>query len=259
MLKRLALLTLLPLTLATLPAWVLAKDDPADDPRVISAGFLNFHPDLQYRSYGMEAYKRKKFEYALVLFRRAAYFGDKPSQGMIGEMHGKGEGVPRDMALAYAWMDLAAERGYIGFITLRERYWKTMSAAERARALVEGQAIYAQFGDAAAKPRFANQLRRGSKEGVGSRTGFNNNVKIRIPGPSGEESIDGSKFKDASYWDPKKYWAMQDRIWRNPGKVNVGQVEAVRAPARAPSRIPATRPDVDAPLPPVDEVPARRP
>lgn len=257
MLKRIALLTLLPLTLATLPSLALAKDDPADDPRVVSAGFLNFHPDLQYRSYGFSAYKKQQFERAMTLFRRAAYFADKPSQGMIGEMYANGEGVPRDMALAYAWMDLAAERGYVGFMVLRERYWAAMGESERERALAEGLAVYAQFGDAAAKPRFATQLRRGSKEGVGSRTGFVGNVKINVPGPSGEETIDGSKFKDANYWDADKYWAMQDRVWRNPAgaKVNVGDVETVRSPALPASRIPETRPDVDAPMPPVDDAP----
>ncbi len=255
---RIVLLTLLPLALATSPSLALAKDDPADDPRVVSAGFLNFHPDLQYRGYGYAAYRKQQFERALVLFRRAAYFADKPSQGMIGEMYAKGEGVPRDMALAYAWMDLAAERGYVGFTVLRERYWAAMSQAERDRSLEQGQALYAQFGDGAAKPRFATQLRRGSKEGVGSRTGFKGNVKINILGPSGEETIDGSKFRDASYWNADQYWAMQDRVWRNPAgaKVNVGDVEAVRDTALPTSRIPETRPDVDAPLPPVGDTPA---
>ena len=257
MLKRIALLTLLPLTLATLPALVLAKDDPVDDPRAVAAGFLNFHPDLQYRGYGYEAYRKQQFERAMVLFRRAAYFADKPSQGMIGEMYANGEGVARDMGLAYAWMDLAAERGYVGFTVLRERYWKAMTEAERERALAEGQAVYAKFGDAAAKPRFATQLRRGSKEGVGSRTGYVGTVQINVPGPSGGETIDGSKFKDASYWDADKYWAMQDRVWRNPagGKVQVGDVEALRGQKPEASRIPATRPDVDAPMPPVDPAP----
>ena len=257
MLKRIALLTLLPLTLAALPTLLLAKDDPADDPRVAAAGFLNFHPDLQYRGYGHEAYKKQQFERAMALFRRAAYFADKPSQGMIGEMYANGEGVTRDMALAYAWMDLAAERGYIGFVLLRERYWKAMTEAERERALAEGQAVYAQFGDAAAKPRFATQLRRGSKEGVGSRTGFTGNVSIIIPGPSGEQTMDGSRLKRAGFWDADKYWAMQDRVWRNPagGRVQVGDVEALGGQKPDASRIPATRPDVDAPMPPVDPAP----
>lgn len=256
MLKRIAL-TLLPLTLAMPPSLSLAKDDAADDRRVASAGFLKFHPDLQYRGYGLAAYNKQRFEHAMALFRRAAYFADKPAQGMIGEMYANGQGVPRDMSLAYIWMDLAAERGYTGFVLLRERYWKAMTKAEREHALDEGQALYAQFGDDAAKPRFATQLRRGSKEGIGSRTGFTGNVSIIIPGPSGEETMDGSRLKNAGFWDVDKYWAMQDRVWRNPvgAKVNIGDVETVRGQEPTTSRIPETRPHIDAPMPQMDDVP----
>ena len=259
---QLAVAILLPLALicgtATAAESRRAKEDLVDDPRAIAAGFLNFHPDLQYRSYGMSAYGKQDYERAMMLFRRAAFYADKPSQAMIGEMHSRGEGVPRDDALAYAWMDLAAERGYIHFTVLRERYWNALDVAGQARALAEGEAIYARFGDAAAKPRFATQLRRGSKEGVGSRTGFTGNVKIHLPGPSGEETIDGSKFKDISYWDADEYWKMQDRVWRNPlgAQVKVGELELMGMdPARA-SRVPETMPEVDAAEPEVPDAPA---
>jgi hypothetical protein len=254
MLKRLVLSSLLPLAVVAIPSLAATKVDPAEDPRAVSAGFLNYHPDLQYRGFGTDAYAKKDFERAHVLFRRAAFFADKPSQAMIGEMYSRGEGVPRDMALAYVWMDLAAERGYVDFIRLREHYWTQMDEAMRERAVTEGQALYAKFGDAAAKPRFATQLRRGSKEIVGSRTGFAGNVKINIPGPSGEETIDGTKFKDISYWDADQYWKMQDRVWRNPSgaRIIVGDAEVVRD-GETGSRIPKVEPEVDAELPPVDE------
>ena len=40
-----------------------------------------------------------------------------------------------------------------------------LSASDRDRAVQEGQAIYAKFGDAAAKPRYEFQLRVGKREG----------------------------------------------------------------------------------------------
>ena len=81
-------------------------------------------------------------------------------------------------------------------------------------------------------------------------------VRIEVPGPAGSQSIDGSKFYDERYWDAKKYWAWQDAIWAKPrvGKVSVGEVEAVKN--AAPSRIPGTEPDIDAPVPEVPEEPA---
>ncbi|QNP39470.1 sel1 repeat family protein [Lysobacter solisilvae (ex Woo and Kim 2020)] len=249
----------LALLLAIAPATALAEQkspppDPLDNPLLITAGFLSHHQDIQYRLLGMDAYKEKRFEDAMRYFRRAGYFADKPSQGMVGEMYWNGEGVEADRALAYAWMDLAAERGYTGFLGLREKYWQAMNEGERARAIEQGQALYARFGDAAAKPRYEAELRRGKNSIVGSRTGFNRGVKIEVPGPAGSQMIDGSKFYDERYWNAKKYWAWQDGIWAKPrvGKVSVGEAEAVHKNAPG-SRIPETEPEIDAPAPEVPE------
>jgi uncharacterized protein len=221
--------------------------DPEQNPMLITAGFLEHHQDLKYRKLGMEAYKKGRYEDALRFFRRAGFFADKPSQGMVAEMYWNGQGTPRDPVQAYVWMDLAAERGYRGFLLQRERYWKTLNEAERARAVEEGQAVYARFGDAAAKPRYEHQLRIGKSQMTGSRTGFNRGVQIEIPGPEGSQAIDGSKFYDERYWNAKKYWAWQDKLWMKPriGKVTIGEIEETGKP----SRIPETAPEVDAVAP----------
>lgn len=235
-----------------------APPDPAGDAQLVTAGFLRHHQDLQYRLLGMDAYKAKRFDKALQYFRRASFFADKPSQGMVAEMYWNGEGTARDRVLAYAWMDLAAERGYAGFLGMRERYWNALDAGERERALAVGQEVYARFGDAAAKPRYEFQLRVARRTMTGSRTGFNRGIKIEIPGPGGSQIIDGSKYHDERYWDARKYWAWHDAIWMKPriGRVDVGAVESVRdEPAVPSSRIPETRPDVDATAPVVDDAP----
>lgn len=264
--KRWLLLALLPFCVATALA---AKErstpppDPTADSLMITAGFLTHHPDMKYRLLGMDAYDKKNYEDALRFFRRASFFADKPSQGMVAEMLWKGEGVARDPALAYAWMDLASERGYAGFMGLRERYWNELNAAERQRALSEGEAIYARYGDAAAKPRYETQLRRGRAQITGSRTGMTGNLQIIIPGPSGEQSIDGSKFYDERYWDPKKYWSYTDQMWAKPriGRVEVGGVEQVDAaePPKAESRVRQIAPEVDAVEPDVPAEPVPLP
>lgn len=233
--------------------------DPLNDPMMITAGFLTHHPDMKYRILGMKAYGAQRFDDAMRYFRRASFYADKPSQGMVAEMYWNGDGVPRDRAVAYAWMDLAAERGYEGFIGLRERYWAQMTDDERTRAVREGQAVYARFGDDAAKPRYAFQLRTGRRNLTGSRTGFTgNHVQILVPGIGGEQTIDGSRFFDERYWDAKKYWAWQDRTWKKPkiGRVDVGDVQTVRDGARPGTRIPETRPEANAAEPAVPEEPA---
>jgi hypothetical protein len=226
--------------------------DPVNDPLLITAGFLEHHQDLKYRMHGMEAYQQQRYEDAMRFFRRAGFYADKPSQGMVAEMYWNGQGVARDPAMAYVWMDLASERGYRGFLLLREKYWAALTEAERTRAITEGQALYAQFGDAAAKPRYEFKLRTGRREMAGSRTGFNRGIKIEIPGPSGEQAIDGSKFYDERYWDAKKYWAWQDKQWTKPkiGRVTIGEIDTAPLEAQ-PSRIPKTAPQVDAQAPEV--------
>lgn len=219
---------------------------PEVDELMIKAGFLNSHPDLRYRLLGLEEFKRGKHEDALRFFQRAAYYGDKPSQGMVAELLWNGQGAAKDPVLAYAWMDLAAERGYAGFLGLRERYWKALDESQRAQALEQGRAIYAKYGDAAAQPRLARVLRRERREMTGSRTGFDGNLEILIPGPAGFEQIGGTNFFDEKFWDPKQYQAWHDSIWKQPrvGKVTVGEIEnAENAPG---SRIPQPLPKVDA-------------
>lgn len=226
-----------------------ASSDPTEDALMLSAGFLTAHPDLRYRLLGLEEYKQGKFDDALRFFKRASYYSDKPSQGMVAEMLWNGQGTQRDPVLAYVWMDLAAERGYEGFLGLRERYWGQLDEAQRQHAIVEGQAIYAQYGDKAAQQRLATVIRRERRRMTGSRTGFTGSLQIYVPGPAGYERIDGSKFYDDRYWDPQKYQAWHDSIWMKPrvGRVSVGEIEKVKENGQTPpSRIPDTAPQIDA-------------
>lgn len=202
---------------------------------MMSAGFLSSHPDLRYRLLGVEAYRDSEYERALQYFRRAAYYADKPSQGMVAEMLWNGQGTTRDPALAYAWMDLAAERGYRGFLVQRERYWTQLDEAARARAVEEGQAVYDRYGDASARPRIDRELRLARRKITGSRTGHPvGALRIEVPGPNGSTvGIDGNKFYDPVYWDPEQYQAWHDQVWMEPrtGNVDVGELESLRPSA----------------------------
>lgn len=196
-----------------------------------SAAFLAAHPDLQNRHRGMEAYEAGDHDLAMSYFRRAARYADKPSQAMVAEMLWKGEGGVQDRALAYAWMDLAAERGYPGFTIIRERYWAELDEGLRRDAVARGEGVYAEYGDAVAKPRIARVLRRERRRVTGSRTGFAGALEILVPGPGGiMQSIDGSKFYDRKFWDPELYQAWHDAVWmeQREGRVNIGDIEPLR-------------------------------
>jgi hypothetical protein len=201
----------------------------AEDASIVSShGFLSAHPDLHWRLLGLDAYREAKFAKALVFFRRAARYADKPAQGMVAEMLWQGQGVTQDRALAYAWMDLAAERHYPTMLINRERYWKQLDAEERAQALAKGEAVYAEFGDAVAKPRMEQALRRGRMNTTGSRTGFVGSLKIVLMGPGGETTIDGSHYYAPKFWEPEAYWSWTDTEWRElpKGRVDIGPLQA---------------------------------
>lgn len=192
-----------------------AARDKADDPYILtSAAFLAHHPDIQWRAEGMRAWEARRYKDALGYFRRAARFADKPSQAMLAEMAWAGQGGAADRALAYAWMDLAAEREYPAFASRREHLWSLLSAQERAAALEAGRRLYAEFGDDVAKPRLERVIARAARRVVGSRTGFVGNVMIRIPTAGGWMSISGDTFFDDRFWSPEAYWEWQDSTWR---------------------------------------------
>lgn len=222
--------------------------DPAEDPLMVTAGFLRGHPDLQARLQGLEAMKNGDATEAFKYFQRASFHADKASQGMVGEMLWEGRGVARNRPLAYAWMDLAAERGYRNFAARRELYWRQLTPEEQQTALKLGEDVYATYGDDVAKPRLASVLRRERQSVTGSRTGFVGSLQIYIPGTNSYQQIDGSRFHDRRYWDPEEYFAWQDSVWMNPriGHVDVGEVEKANAP-EAGSRVPRSTPEADAP------------
>jgi tetratricopeptide (TPR) repeat protein len=192
-----------------MPAWL--------DSVLSSGTFQAHHPDIRNQQRGLAYYRQRRHDEALAAFRRAAHYADKASQALLAQMHWRGEGVPADRALAYAWMDLAAERGYPIFLVEREKYWAALTEAEQARAVEVGRGLYERYGDDVAKPRLARVMRLGQwRSMTGSRTGYDAGIRVAQPGADG--SLDPSSTAradvyDARYWHPESYWALQDRIW----------------------------------------------
>jgi hypothetical protein len=207
-------------------------DAPAASPRITEsmamAGFYNSHPDLMWRISAMREYERDRPDIAAAQFKRAARYADKPSQAMLAEMYWEGRGVEQDRPLAYAWSDLSAERGWVLFLAKREAYWAELDESERKRAIEVGKSLYAEYGDEVAKERKERVLDRERRSATGSRTGFIGGLRIMVPGPGGVmREISGDEYYQDELWKAEKYWAWQDRLWRDgaPGQVTVGSIE----------------------------------
>lgn len=212
------------------PAAVAATDTVV----VTSGGFGNAHPDLRYRLLGTDAQGKGRHEEARRHFRTASRYADKLSQAAYAEMLWEGRGGDADRALAYAWMDLAAERGAPLFVALRERYWGRLDAALRAQALHAGQDVYAEYGDKVAKPRLEALLRKARNNVTGSRLGFVGPMDICLEGDCQRGRVRGDRYYADRYWKSEQYWRWQDELVRTPqrdGTVEVGPVENAPAPA----------------------------
>ncbi len=186
------------------------------------------HPNELWRLYGSDAAARGQWEDAIRHFRRAARYGDKYSQHRISLMYWHGVGVERDPALAYAWADLAAERMYPSFLVLREKMWEQLDQPTRDRALREGHGLYAEYGDAVAKPRFVRAIEQASRQITGSRTGYVG--WMQVIGPTlgdgifgGPGTFDLMPMYAQWRWDGDKFWAVGDAICTH-GNVEVGPV-----------------------------------
>jgi len=190
-------------------------------------GFANNHPDYQLRRDGLIAYERGRFDEAMTALRRSARYADKASQALIAQMLWQGDGVAIDRSAAYAWMDLAAERGYPMMLGKREQYWNALTESERARAIDVGQVLYAEFGDEVAKPRLERELRKGLLTKTGTRVGADIDVKVftTMPDRFGG-GMDIAGFYDQKYWKPAHYWRWQDELHSGEprGKVFIREI-----------------------------------
>jgi hypothetical protein len=219
---------------------VVAADDPSNDTEVqktlkaMHNASTWFHPDLYGLTQGMQEYARQHYATAVKQYEIGALYADKLSQLCIGLMHLNGEGGAKDPVAAYAWIDLAAERGYPKFVTTRDEVAKTLTADQLDQAKRLRATLGERYGDAVAKPRMAVQLRQGMMNITGSHTGFDSGVIQLSDVPCGPALVIGGRavpqigcggtndFLAKENWKPDLYFAARDREWMP--QVTVGPV-----------------------------------
>lgn len=204
-------------------AWQF-EDIPAD---VLTAGFLDGHPDLYHRKGAIILDRKGRFAEARERYRMAARYGDKPSQARLGEMYWKGEGGDVDRALGFLWMSLAAERKYEMFEAWKMYYWGQLDAKEQRHAREQDQHLLREYGDAVAKKRQEVAMRRYLKTATGSMLGAHGQA-LYIQTSDGRV-IESERFYARDFWEPDAYWSLQNRVWNGPtpGRVLVGEMENV--------------------------------
>ena len=81
--------------------------------------------------------------------RRLAEQDDAEGQFNLGVMYARGRGVPEDYVRAYAWCNLAAEKGYERAAKARDSLRERMTAKQIARAQEFSNAFFHGVGDEA--------------------------------------------------------------------------------------------------------------
>jgi hypothetical protein len=185
----------------------------------------------------MEAHAEGDVASAIRDFERAARYADKPSQFALGVIYLKGEGVPRDRALAFAWLDVAAERDYPEVVEQRDLLWAQMTDGERAAGELLSSRLFKRYGDAKAKPRHRSKTMAALQHSLGKSKSVRDDVivtdlmncsagvvDLRRGNPCAEREFFAHRF------DPERYWAVQDANWGRGGVVDVGPV--IKSPER---------------------------
>ena len=244
--------------LALLLVVVAASAARADD-------FDIYHPDEHYRRLGLRAWDGGHRDMAVRYLTHAARYADKAAQLALAFVYLEGTpAVPADKARAYAWADIAAERGYPEFLAVRERLWEALDASEQQRAREVGAKLMSEYGDAVAKRRLEMLLRTGLSRKTGTRTGsqvgalavveVDDAVRASMrAGAATHPTADGAnamslqlgvlfesiagRANDAYYsdanWDPETYWVHKDRMWRHlEGAVEIAPLQPIERSGR---------------------------
>lgn len=198
-------------------------------------------PNEEWRWQGLKSFQARQHAEAVQRFERAASYADKYSQHYLSLMHWHGVGVPRDRVQAYIWSDLAAERGSKPLLLIREKMWSGLSPTEQQQAVARGEAFYARYGDAVAKPKAEAQIARAMRNITGSKVGFQHRVDVQAKPVTGafaaETGSNASAYNVASkpsvqdlypqpHGDMARYWREQDALLG--GTVDVGRMQTVR-------------------------------
>lgn len=158
-------------------------------------------PGLRLHVKGARHYLGGNDRMALHYFTESARWGNKVSQFMLGSMYLNGRAGKPDRPRAWAWIELAAERGYRQMISAGEQIWREMSEAEREAAQrIHRDELLPEFGDADALPRTERHMRQRHRQATGSRLPGTGSSPVIIQDFDGWSTRSGDTYYDSRDW-----------------------------------------------------------
>ncbi|MCA1778853.1 MAG: hypothetical protein LC637_05595 [Xanthomonadaceae bacterium] len=178
-------------------------------------------PGTQFLERGVRFYQQGDYKAAHGNFLLASRWADKMAQFNLGMMYVNGQHFERDPLRGWAWIKLAAERGYPQYVEVAEDIWRRFSDEHRevARRILE-QELKPEFGDEVTIDRTAMRMRRDRARvgGGGSRVGVNRALYVT---DRGGNLFSGTEFYDPDRWDFRKIVQFETRLQKAIGAGNV--------------------------------------
>jgi uncharacterized protein len=205
------LLCAIPGTAFAQGATAQSNGDTVQSLNAMDRTYTEGHPDVINEFAGMHRYAAGDYAGAMKSFLIAASYADKPSQLSIGLMYLNGQGVQKDPATGWAWISIAAERGYPQFVSTRDNLWEQLSSQQRRQAKAAQQQLYAQYGDPVTQPRMLQALQQGMANGGDASNASSDSGQKYCAQTHAKECAD---LYAKWFWDPKGYFAGRDSAWK---------------------------------------------
>ncbi len=128
-------------------------------------------PDRILLAKGMKAYQDGYNQSAMTKFKQSAAFGNSKAQELIGLMHIKALGVPRDWARGYAWLKLSAMDETNEHKQLRDAIFAKLSAEEKQQSSQIYHELLKDYDASQVLKRRSRWVAKQMHTATGSRTG----------------------------------------------------------------------------------------
>jgi len=176
-------------------------------------GSAGHNPGLQLYHEAVRHFQEGDHAQAFEDYEESAHWGNKLSQFNLGTMYYNGTHVSRDPARAWAWIKLAAERGYEQLVDMERAIWEELDAGEQARAQrILDRELLPDYGDASALPRMERFVNRRYRAATGSRLGGvagSNPVWVQ---PRDQVQSTGDVYYGEENWRVDR-WLEQEAAW----------------------------------------------
>lgn len=202
---------LLILTLVLVSPFAFSQDRAqAGSDRMTLDNYAINTPSWRPMAEGLRSYRSGGYKRAFAKFRFASNWANKHAQAWVGWMYLLGQGVEKDVPRAYAWLKLAAERGYPSFVDDVEALSGAMDKVALAHGeLILNQELLPNLGDEVAIRRTSREMWSEKMKVTGSRVGYSG----RLQGVEHTElgRFQGEVFYAADRWDFERVVAFETR------------------------------------------------